>query len=216
MDQRDEQPGCMGSRSHIHAHRAWIVERVSVITTQTITPAEVATRRVLSVGSGPDNAAEASWTAKWELEGYQVIRLDIDSRNKPHICASMTDMGDVGTHEVVYCCHALEHLYPHEVPKALSEFYRVLSSGGVAVIMVPDLEDVRPTEDILDIPTMGPVTGLHLFYGDASQIEQYPFMAHHCGFVRQTLEKAMLRAGFVDVNVKRAAEYNLIATGRKA
>jgi hypothetical protein len=69
--------------------------------------------------------------------------------------------------------------------------------------------------EVLDIPAMGPVTGLHLFYGDASQIEQYPFMAHHCGFVQQTLEKAMLQAGFTDVNVRRAAAYNLIATGRK-
>lgn len=175
----------------------------------------VASRRVLSVGAGPLNDAEQTWTAEWNRQGYKVVRLDLDPRNLPDICASMTDMGEIGSYEVVYCCHALEHLYPHEVGRALKEFHRVLSPGGTAVIMVPDLEDVRPTEEILDIPTMGPVTGLHLFYGDAYQIEQYPFMAHHCGFVQQTLEKAMLAAGFADVNVRRAAAYNLIATGRK-
>lgn len=172
-------------------------------------------RRVLSVGSGPDSGAEQSWTQKWEVEGYQVVRLDIDPRNSPDICANMTDLGEVGSFDVVYCCHALEHLYPHEVHKALAEFYRVLVPYGSAVIMVPDLEDVRPTEEILDIPTMGPVTGLHLFYGDASQIEQYPYMAHHCGFVKDTLQRAMRLAGFANIQVRRAAAYNLIATGQK-
>lgn len=173
-------------------------------------------QRVLSVGAGPNTPIEASWTRKWNDEGYEVVRLDIDDRNEPDICASMTAMGDIGSYEVVYCCHSLEHLYPHEVPRALREFHRVLSPGGYAFIMVPDLEDVKPTEDILDIPASGPITGLHLMYGDASQIEQYPFMAHHCGFVRKTLEDALVAAGFAEISVRRAAEYNLVATGKKA
>ena len=152
----------------------------------------------------------------WAREGYKEVRLDIDPRNKPDILASMTDMGEIGSYEVVYCCHALEHLYPHEVGKTLKEFVRVLSSGGTAVIMVPDLENVKPTDEILDIPLCGPITGLHLFYGDATQIEQFPHMAHHSGFVQDTLTRAMKQAGFSNVNVRRAAGFNLIGTGQKA
>lgn len=172
-------------------------------------------RRVLSAGSGPMNAAEQTWTDEWVRQGYQVVRLDLDPRNEPDICASMTDMGDIGSFDIVYCCHALEHLYPHEVPRALAEFYRVLAAGGYAVIMVPDLEDVEATDEPLEHPEVAPYTGLHLIYGDAAQIEQYPAMAHHCGFVAQTLGKALLAAGFSEVIVRRAKAYNLMATGRK-
>jgi hypothetical protein len=40
-------------------------------------------------------------------------------------------------------------------------------------------------------------------------------MAHHCGFVKDTLQHAMRLAGFANIQVRRAAAYNLIATGQK-
>lgn len=162
-------------------------------------------RSVLVVGSGPDSLPQ------WEAAGYTVTRLDIEPRTKPDILASMTEMGDIGQFDALYCSHALEHLYPHQVKVALSEFHRVLRHGGVAVVMVPDLEEVRPTEDIL--PSIG-CSGLHLYYGDAAQIEEYPHMAHHCGFVAWTLRQVMNNAGFT-VQTKRAALYNLIGIGVK-
>lgn len=179
--------------------------------------ARIVSPRVLIAGSGPTHGDHpgAAWTAEWKRQGYQVTNLDIDPRNEPDIVASMTDLGKIGSYEVVYCCHALEHLYPHEVSTALREFYRVLSPSGLLMVMVPDLEDVRPTEEILDIPLCGPITGLHLFYGDAQLIEQYPHMAHHSGFVKETLAGALSAAGFANVHAKRLTHYNLVATGEK-
>jgi predicted SAM-dependent methyltransferase len=85
-------------------------------------------RTVLVAGSGLDGLPD------WEKEGYKVTRLDIEPRVNPDICAPMTNMGEIGQFDVVYCCHALEHLYPHEVHQALREFQRVLKPGGVAVL----------------------------------------------------------------------------------
>ena len=170
---------------------------------------ETGLRTVLSVGSGPESHKD------WEAQGYQVIRLDIEPRTNPDICANMTDMGDVGPFDVIFCCHALEHLYPHEVSQALGEFHRVLKPGGTAVILVPDLEGIKPTDDVLpDYPSDCRITGLHLYYGDAKQIPEFPYMAHHCGFVKETLGKAMEAAGFT-VITKRLSSYNLMATGSK-
>lgn len=145
-------------------------------------------------------------------ENHKVVRLDIDPATKPDIVASMTDMGAIGHFDVVYCCHALEHLYPHEVSKALSEFHRVLHPGGSVVILVPDLQDVSPTDD--ELPEMGGLSGLSLFYGDARLIAEMPYMAHHSGFVEKTLQKCLEDAGFT-VITKRLTKFNLLGIGKK-
>lgn len=140
-----------------------------------------------------------------------MVRLDIDPRTKPDIVGDMTNLGDVGPFDAVACNNALEHLYPHQVPKALAEFYRVLKPGGHVVIQVPDLQDVQPTDDIL--PETG-LCGLHLFYGDPARLEEYPYMAHHCGFIEDTLRRVLEQAGF-KVTTKRLPCFQLMGVGQK-
>lgn len=166
----------------------------------------VSGRTVLAVGSGPDSMKD------WINQGYEVIRLDIDPSTNPDIVGSMVDMGDIGQHDVVYCSHSLEHLYPHEVSRALEEFYRVLKPEGVAVILVPDLEGVPATDEVL--PNCCGLTGLHLYYGDARLIESHPYMAHHSGFVAETLKTALEAAGF-KAKTERMSNYNLMGIGTK-
>lgn len=162
---------------------------------------------LLSVGAGHDDLKQ------WKDSGYGCVRLDIDPETKPDIVGSMADLGMVrdDMYSVVYCSHSLEHLYPHEVPRALAEFYRVLKPGGKAIILVPDLQDVPATDEVL--PDCG-FCGLHLYYGDASEIEAHPYMAHHCGFVESTLKRAMEAAGF-KVQTQRMSHYNLMGIGIK-
>ena len=123
----------------------------------------------------------------------------------------MTDLGDVGPFDAVWCNNALEHLYPHEVNKALREFHRVLRPGGHALIQVPDLQGVEPTEDI--IPEIG-MSGLHLFYGDAALIEEFPYMAHHSGFVEASLRRVLEMAGF-KTQMQRLPCHQLMGIGIK-
>ena len=96
----------------------------------------------LGIGSSTDYLGIGS-------SNFKETRLDISEINKPDIVASMTDMGDIGEYDAVLCNHALEHLHPYEVPIALSEFLRVLKKGGSAMVFVPDLEDVKPTEEVI-------------------------------------------------------------------
>lgn len=163
-------------------------------------------RTVLSVGSGPDQLSQ------WIDQGYEVTRLDIDPRTEPDIVGSMTELGEIGPFDAVYCSHSLEHLYPHEVGVALQEFHRVLKPGGVALVLVPDLEGVPATDEVLD-ESCG-LTGLHLYYGDARLIKDQPYMAHHSGFVQKTLSDAMEAAGF-KVTTQRMSMFNLLGIGLK-
>lgn len=165
-------------------------------------------RRILHVGCGGDPLP--AW-----LPGAET-RLDVDPAAKPDIVASMTALGDIGIFDVVYCCHALEHLYPHEVGTALREFLRVLSPGGSVILFVPDLEDVRPTDDILYVSPAGPIAGLDLFYGFRPLLAEMPHMAHHTGFVSATLRDALQAAGFTRVATQRLPDcFNLMGVGVK-
>jgi SAM-dependent methyltransferase len=165
-------------------------------------------KTLLHVGCGSDPAPD--WTS-----GMKEVRLDIDDQYKPDIVANMLDMGDIGEFDVVLCQHALEHLYPHEVTVALSEFKRVLKEGGIAFIVVPDLEDVRPTDEVILEAPIGPITGLDMIYGYRPVLKEKPYMAHKTGFVESTLKKALNEAGFDKVFTNRNGKYNLIGVGKK-
>ncbi len=161
-------------------------------------------RTVLIAGCGEEGQ-------QWADNGWSVVRLDIDPRTLPDIVGSMTDLGEIGPFDAVACNNALEHLYPHEVGKALDEFYRVLRPGGHVVIQVPDLQDVKATEDL--IPEIG-MCGLHLMYGDPARLEEFPYMAHHSGFVESTLRRVLEKAGF-KTTTKRLTCYQLMGIGTK-
>lgn len=149
------------------------------------------------------------------LEGCRETRVDIDPACNPDIVASITDLGEIGQYDIVLCSHTLEHVYGHEVPVALSEFRRVLVEGGHVVILVPDLEDIKPTHEVIGEAPGLQITGMDLIYGLSSCVEQSSHWAHKTGFTRQTLEDAMNKAGFSEVAVKRIPYYNLLGTGRK-
>jgi SAM-dependent methyltransferase len=148
-------------------------------------------------------------------EGCEEVRLDIDPETKPDIVASLTDLGEIGPFDAVYCSHCVEHLYPKDVRVALAEFYRVTAPGGFALVIVPDLEGVQATEEVLFECPGGPLAGLDLIYGCRFDMVANPYMAHHSGFVSSTLESAMKAAGFDRVTMKRLPDYNLMAVGQR-
>lgn len=147
------------------------------------------------------------------LEGFTETRLDIDPSVNPDIVASMLDLGEIGPYDAVLCRHALEHLYEHEVPTAISEFHRVLKPGGHLILFVPDLQDVQATEEVLLESPSGPISGLDLIYGFRPAIKDNPYMQHKTGFVQETLQKAL--SGFSKVDVKRIGNYDLMGAAVK-
>ncbi len=142
-------------------------------------------------------------------------RLDADARARPDIVASMTDMGEIGEYDIVFCSHALEHLAPSDVMKALAEFHRVLRPSGAAMVFVPDLQDIRPTFETVYESPMGPVTGHDMIYGHTLAAETNPFMRHLTGFIDETLRGALTQAQFRNVRVDRIPPFNLFGVGIK-
>ena len=158
----------------------------------------------LHVGCGPKRkdrttAGFADWSE---------LRLDIDESVQPDLVGTMTDMSSVSTESVdaVFSSHNIEHLYPHEVPVALSEFLRVLKPDGFAVITCPDLQAVCAliAEDKLTEPAYtspaGPIAPLDILYGLRSSMARGNlYMAHRCGFTQKVLTATLQASGFKSV-----------------
>ena len=166
-------------------------------------------KRLLHVGCGGQPLPD------W-LSQFEDVRVDIDPDTKPHFVRDMLNLHGLEDFDGVFCCHALEHLYPYQVPRALVEFKRAIKDGGMVVLMVPDLQDVKPTLEPIGLTCeLGPMCGLDLFYGHHAVLESQPYMAHHSGFTAITLVSVLKEAGFRNVKADRLSNFNLFATGEK-
>jgi SAM-dependent methyltransferase len=166
------------------------------------------TRIVLHVGCGPPAANRLH--ERFRGSRWHEIRVDLDPSVKPDLVASITDLRGIAdvSIDAVWSSHNLEHLSAHEVPVALSEFFRVLKPGGFALITLPDLQQVAEfivadkLEDVAYESPAGPITPLDCVFGLRTAIAAgQPLMAHRTGFTETTLRKHVERAGFSDVRI---------------
>ena len=98
-------------------------------------------RTLLHIGCGPEDKSD---NKGFDNDNWNEIRFDIDEEVNPDIVGTLTDMNLVETASVdaVYSAYNLDHIYAHEVPIALGEFFRVLKDDGFVVIKCPDLQSV--------------------------------------------------------------------------
>ncbi|BBB91654.1 MAG TPA: methyltransferase domain-containing protein [Methylomusa anaerophila] len=180
-------------------------------------------KKFLHVGCGPHNpkrTADIFPPAEWEE-----VRLDIDANVKPDIVGDITDMAAVAAaeYDALFSSHNLEHLYAHQVPLALAEFFRVLKSGGYAIIRVPNIQEVAEEvakgnlEGLLYTAPAGQIAAIDILYGFRPSVAagNY-FMAHKTAFTPQTLGMKLVSIGFKDVKLRRDSPYGMEAVAYKA
>lgn len=184
--------------------------------------APTALRRLLHVGCGTKTVRNLP---AYFHTGWEELRYDIDIKVNPHLTGSITDLAEVQDNSVnaIWSSHNLEHLNSFEVPLALAEFQRVLSTDGFAVITVPDLRAVARhiVNDELETPLYkapaGPISALDVVFGHQAAIERgNGYMAHRTGFSARTLGQALVDAGFAEVRVHEGRHWDLWAIAAMA
>lgn len=171
-------------------------------------------KKFLHIGCGTKNKSQT--TPVFASSEWDEIRFDIDESVKPDIIGTMTDMSGVesGSVDAIFSSHNIEHLYPHEVWLALSEFLRVLKPDGYLVVTCPDLQSVcklvaedKLTEAAYTSPA-GPITPLDMLYGYRPSIAAGNlYMAHRCGFTQKVLVTTLQVSGFKSIASRARAPY---------
>ena len=156
----------------------------------------------LHVGCGHEDKSQING---FNNDNWKEIRFDIDKNVNPDIEGTLTDMSLVktGSVDAVYSSHNIEHIYPHEVPIALKEFYRVLKDDGIVVITCPDLQGVceavvndRLLEPLYE-SSAGPISPIDILYGYRKDVAKgNEYMAHKGGFTYTSLNASFFEAGF--------------------
>ena len=107
--------------------------------------------------------------------------------------------------------HFLEHLFAHQVPRALAEFRRVLRASGFACIIVPDLQAIAnwiandQLQETIYQSAAGPVTAHDMLWGFGPAIAAgKTAMAHHCGFTPSWFLHYLKEAGFPEIVLRRS------------
>ncbi|OYY14139.1 MULTISPECIES: methyltransferase domain-containing protein [unclassified Polynucleobacter] len=173
-------------------------------------------KKFLHVGCGPQNKTNLRG---FDSSAWSEVRFDIDPKVSPDIQGTLIDMSLVQAEsmDALYSSHNIEHIFPHEVPVALAEFYRVLKPDGFVVITCPDLQSVceAVASDNLLSPLYnspaGPIAAIDILYGHRGYISDgNHFMAHKCGFTYSALGDAFLCAGFKEIyGGRRPASFDL-------
>jgi predicted SAM-dependent methyltransferase len=92
--------------------------------------------------------------------------------------------------------HVIEHFYAWEAPIVIAEWKRLLKSGGLLVLELPNLE--LAARNLLDgrkdNMTMWPL------YGDPTHVD--PYMCHRWGYTPKTIRALLTDAGFDKIRFK--------------
>jgi ubiquinone/menaquinone biosynthesis C-methylase UbiE len=157
----------------------------------------------LNVGCGP---VYRSKIKGFDNDNWKEIRFDIDENVNPDIVGTLTNMKLVktGSVDAVHSSYNIDHIYPHEVPVALKEFYRVLKDDGIVFIRCPDIQTVceavvqdKLLEPLYETEDGRQISPIDILFGNRQEIASgNEYMAKKCGFTYSVLDVIFSKAGF--------------------
>jgi len=163
---------------------------------------------LVNLGSGPKGLSKLPAVfAEW-----REFRVDADPAAAPDLLADMTDLSAIrsGSADAVWMAHCVEHLYLHEVDRALAEAHRILADDGFLCVIVPDLQAIaeylatdRLLEPIYHSPA-GPISAHDMIFGHGRDLALgHAGMAHKCGFTASVMLQKLKDVSFAETILRR-------------
>ncbi len=122
--------------------------------------------------------------------------IHVDIRKLPHVdyvtSADKLNMFENNSVDLIYSCHILEHFRRYQIENVLEEWRRVLKTGGILRIAVPDFEKL--VEVYLKTGDLKLILGLLVGRQD------YPENTHHVVFDYTYLSEVLARVGFKNIH----------------
>jgi SAM-dependent methyltransferase len=184
------------------------------------TEARQATRLLVNAGCGPRGGGRLPAL----FNTWRQLRVDVDPAVRPDVIADITDLSAIpsGSADAIWSAHCLEHLYVHQVGRALGEFHRVLKSDGFACIIVPDLQTIASyiasdqLEKVLYESPAGPITAHDVMFGLGAAVARGNLsMAHRCGFTPSAMLRHLRESSFAEIVLRRRPSLELAAIALK-
>ena len=183
-------------------------------------PTQTRRKLLVNLGSGPKAQSRLpAMFAEW-----REFRVDVDPRAMPDLVADITDLSAIktGSVDAVWSAHCIEHLYFHEVGKALGEIHRILVDDGFLCLIVPDLQAVASylvNDRLLDViyqSPAGPVTAHDMIFGFGHDLALgHTNMAHKSGFTAGVMLEKLKEVRFAEIVLRRRPTLELAAVARK-
>lgn len=165
--------------------------------------------RLLNVGGGSKEAPLPS-----RYEGWEQVLLDVRPAPTVDLVADALWLGTIAevadSFDGVWCSHALEHFYLHDVPQVLAGFHHALRDHGSVHIVVPDVGLVAKRiaegaglDDVAYESAAGPITWGDMLHGYGPDLATSgnDHYAHKTAFTEARLRRVLEEAGFADVQV---------------
>lgn len=149
-----------------------------------------------------------------KLRGW--VNVDSDPLCDPNRVEDITELRSFKETSAVeiYACHVLEHVAPYDMQRTLRRWRCLLQPGGLLRLAVPDLRLV--IRNRVDSSKDGPHfnAAIHGTWNRPSEDPHWLEKVHKQTFVKESLEAALLEAGFKRVELWTVADVPAIAALR--